>query len=212
MRRVLRAYDAREQMACLHFAPRRVDGTLNPAMFDWRGRNPRIGAVAILVVEREDGLRLILTERHAELRDHAGEIAFPGGRVEAGEGLERAALRETCEEIGLPADTIELWGRLDGVYVPPSNFLVTPFTGVVLDASALRRDPAEVEAIIELPLERIFDPAAVGHRHDEKRARDYDFVEWDGHEIWGATARMLNNLAEALGQPCQASHLQASLP
>jgi 8-oxo-dGTP pyrophosphatase MutT (NUDIX family) len=203
LRHVLRAYDAREQMACLHFAPRRVDGTLNPAMFDWHGRNPRVGAVAVLLVERADGWRLLLTERHADLRNHGGEIAFPGGRVEAGERLDQAALRETNEEIGLPASAIELWGRLDGVYVPPSNFLVRPFTGLVRDATGLRRDPSEVEAIIELPLERIFDPAAVGHRQDEDRARDYDFVEWQGHEIWGATARILNNLAEALGQPCQ---------
>lgn len=212
LRAVLSAYQAREQMACLRFAPRPIDRPLTPAMMDWHGRNPRFGAVMVLALPRPDGVRLLLTQRHADLRQHAGEIAFPGGRIEAGESAREAALRETHEEIGLPASAIELWGQLDGLYVPPSNFLVTPFTGMVLDASAMRRDPREVEAIIELPLKRLFQPEAVRHHKDQTRGYSYEVVEWQGNVVWGATARILNNLAEALGQPCEAWHLEYATP
>ena len=161
----------------------------------------------LLFVPRPDGLRILLTERHAGLKDHAGELSLPGGRVEPDDvSLQAAALRETAEEVGLPADSVEVWGRLDGVYVPPSNFLVSPFTGLVLDVGAIRADASEVNAIVELPLARLFEPAAICRMKDQMD-RDIDYYGWQEHRVWGATARILNNLCEALGQACEPSHL-----
>jgi 8-oxo-dGTP pyrophosphatase MutT (NUDIX family) len=209
LRDVLSGYDWCEIMPCLRFAPRWPDSSTNPLYWQegWRKKNPRQGAVMLLFVPRDGNLNILLTERHADLKHHAGELAFPGGRVELDDAtLQAAALRETHEEIGLPASAIEVWGRLDGLYVPPSNFLVAPFTGLVLDPSLIRMHPDEVNAIVELPLRHLFDASGVGHTIDDQ-GRGIDYYAWQRHQIWGATARMLNNLCEALGQPCDASHL-----
>jgi 8-oxo-dGTP pyrophosphatase MutT (NUDIX family) len=206
----LSGYEWRETMSCLRFAPRWPDGSTNRLYRKeaWRQRNPRFGAVMLLLVRREDGLQVLLTERHASLKNHAGELSLPGGRVEPDDAsLQAAALRETMEEVGLPPEAIEVWGRLDGVYVPPSNFLVAPFTGLVLDPSGLRPRDEEVHAIVEVPLARLFEPDAVGHMKDPT-GRDVDYYGWQQHRVWGATARILNNLCEALGERCEPSHLE----
>jgi len=209
LRARLSGYEWREIMSCLRFAPRWPDNSTSPLYWQdaWRKRNPRAGAVALLLVPREEGLHVLLTQRHADLKHHAGELSLPGGSVEPDDAsLQAAALRETAEEIGLPAAAIEIWGRLDGVYVPPSNFLVAPFTGLVLDPSAIRPQEDEVVAVVEVPLATLFDPSAIGRMKDATD-RDVDYYAWQEHRVWGATARILNNLCEALGQPCEPSHL-----
>jgi 8-oxo-dGTP pyrophosphatase MutT (NUDIX family) len=155
-------------------------------------------------LQRPTGLNIVLTLRHDGLRNHPGEVSFPGGRVEQGEPLLTAALRETSEEIGLLPEDVEVWGQLDRLYVPPSNFMVQPFTAFVRDATRLMPSSPEVERIIEMPLERLFEPEAIGQQQMYDRMVDY--YEWQGSRVWGATARMINNLAEALGQPCDATH------
>ena len=209
LRTRLAGYEWREMISCLRFAPRWPDNSTNPLYREeaWRARNPRTGAVMLLLVPRDDGLRVLLTVRHRGLKDHAGELSLPGGRVEPDDAsLRAAALRETAEEVGLPAEAIEVWGQLDGLYVPPSNFLVSAFTGLVLDPSAMQAHASEVHAIVELPLARLFEPEAIGRMKDVNN-RDIDYYGWQEHRVWGATARILNNLCEALGQPCEPSHL-----
>ncbi|HLG70138.1 MAG TPA: CoA pyrophosphatase [Chloroflexota bacterium] len=209
LRARLSGYEWREILSCLRFAPRWPDNSTNPLYRQdaWRKREPRSGAVLLLFVPRAEGLHVLLTERHADLKHHGGELSLPGGRVEPDDAsLQAAALRETAEEVGLPAQAIEVWGRLDGVYVPPSNFLVSPFTGLVLDPSAIQAQEDEVRSVVEVPLAQLFDPAAVGHMKDADN-RDLAYYGWGEHRIWGATARILNNLCEALGQPCEPSHL-----
>ncbi|HLY64877.1 MAG TPA: CoA pyrophosphatase [Chloroflexota bacterium] len=206
----LAAYEWREILSCLRFAPRWPDNSTNPLYWEdrWRQRNPRQGAVMLLLVPRDDGLRVLLTERRAHLKDHAGELSLPGGHVEPDDAsLQTAALRETYEEVGVPAQAIDVWGRLDGVYVPPSNFLVSAFTGLITDPDTIQPRPAEVESIVELPLTRLFDPTAIGRMKDAQD-RDIDYYGWQQHRVWGATARLLNNLCEAVGQPCEPSHLR----
>src|SRR5437879_308365 len=101
----LSGYEWREIMSCLRFAPRWPDSSTNPLYWQdgWRKKNPRQGAVMLLFVPRDNGLNVVLTERHAELKHHPGELSLPGGRVEPDDvSLQDAALRETREEIGLP--------------------------------------------------------------------------------------------------------------
>ncbi|MBV9119245.1 MAG: CoA pyrophosphatase [Chloroflexi bacterium] len=191
----------------MRFAPRWPGGGTNPAYQNWRERNPRQGAVMLLIVPRESGPAVLLTERHRDLKHHGGELSLPGGSVDpADHDLCETALRETFEEIGIPRQAIELWGQLDGVYVPPSNFLVTPFTGQLLDASALRAHDPEVRAILEVPLATLLDPNAAKQQTDTE-GRLIEYYDWNGLQVWGATARILNNLCEALGQPCPPEHL-----
>jgi 8-oxo-dGTP pyrophosphatase MutT (NUDIX family) len=210
MRRRLSSYQWRETIQCLRFAPRWPDNSTNPLYAEeaWRKQNPRQGAVMMLFIPRDEGLKVLLTERRAHLQDHAGEVSLPGGRIEPDDAsTEAAALREAREEVGIPAEAIQVWGRLDGVYIPPSNFLVMPFTGLVMDPEAIQLQPDEVKSIFEMPVTQLFDDSSVGQMQDE-RGRNLDYYGWQEHRIWGATARILNNLAEALGRPCDPSHLQ----
>ncbi|MDE3076670.1 MAG: CoA pyrophosphatase [Chloroflexota bacterium] len=194
-------------LTCLRFAP-----APPPSGSAWTRReltHPPAGAVesAVLLPLVVSGaeVRLLLTERGSGLRYHAGELSLPGGRVEAADASwQDAALRETGEELGLPRDAVEVLGRLDGLYVPPSNFWIVPFVGLVLDPAAVRPSPREVQSVVEAPLSCLFDPSFVGS--ERVGGRMVDCYRWEGHRIWGATARILNNLAEVMGLPCEDWH------
>lgn len=156
-------------------------------------------AVLITLVENPDGLGVLLTERTAHLNNHAGQICFPGGRLEDGEDAVAAALRETHEEVGLPPERIELIGRLDP-YITVTGFHVTPVVGVTAPPLALAPDPFEVADVFEVPLAFILDPA--NHRRQRRvvdgRARITYAMPYGDRYIWGATAGMLMNLYERL--------------
>ncbi len=160
-------------------------------------------AVLVPLVDRPGGLTVLLTRRTAHLDHHAGQISFPGGRIEEGDADPvAAALRETHEEIGLDANRIEVLGRIDG-YVTISNFAVVPVVAIVHPPFELRPDPFEVDEAFEVPLAFILDPAN-HQRHfregpDGKR-RYFYALPYGPYYIWGATAAMLVNLAEVLNQ------------
>jgi 8-oxo-dGTP pyrophosphatase MutT (NUDIX family) len=164
---------------------------------------PVAAAVLIPIVDREDGLSVLLTQRSSQLRNHAGQISFPGGRIESTDaGPLAAALRETEEEIGLARDRVQVAG-----YLPPqlilTGFWVTPVVGFVQPGFQLRLDTREVDSTFEVPLVHVLDQS--NHHSRERRIGDaavqvYD-IPFGEHRIWGATAGMLMALYRLLTQP-----------
>ncbi|MBI2315789.1 MAG: CoA pyrophosphatase [Betaproteobacteria bacterium] len=154
----------------------------------------RPAAVLVPVISRDGGLTLLLTRRTAHLYDHAAQISFPGGRAEADESPQATALRETEEEIGLPASQVHVLGTLSE-YVTVTGYCVTPVVGLVQEPFELRPDEFEVAEIFEVPLAFFLDPA--NHlRNSVKQqgiVRHYYAMPYRQYYIWGATAGMLMN-------------------
>lgn len=176
----------------------RGDHDLNPGMA--KPTELVQAAVLVPIVERPDGLTVLLTQRTDHLSAHAGQISFPGGRLETTDAsLEAAALRETEEEVGLRRDRIEVVGQLD-LYVTRTGFEVTPVVGIVTPPISLTPDPFEVADVFEVPLSFIIDPA--NHLKQSRLhngiERQFYVLPYDNRYIWGATAGMLVNLSEVL--------------
>ncbi|MGZ5094286.1 MAG: CoA pyrophosphatase [Burkholderiales bacterium] len=157
-------------------------------------------AVMVPLVHRGEELHVLLTQRTAHLSDHAGQISFPGGRVEASDAnREETALRETEEEIGLARARVEVLGRLPE-YEIPSGFRITPIVGWIEPPFELKLDAFEVSSVFEAPLAHFLD-------HSRYQRRDYRFngrhrhylaIPYQGRYIWGATAGMLYSLRQML--------------
>ena len=157
-------------------------------------------AVLVPIVTHPAGLSVLFTLRTPHLSAHAGQVSFPGGRLEPGDADEAAAaLRETAEEIGLRQDRIRLVGRLD-TYVTRTGFRIYPLVGFVTPPLALVPDPQEVADVFEVPLDFLIDPA--NRRRESRlyqgRERFFWAIPYDGRYIWGATAGMVVNLSELL--------------
>jgi 8-oxo-dGTP pyrophosphatase MutT (NUDIX family) len=163
------------------------------------GQPMRPAAVLVGVVGREVGPQVLFTRRSERLSDHAGQISFPGGRVEADDaGPEAAALREAHEEIGLDPTRTEILGTLS-TYRTVSAFEVTPVLGWIDPPIDLNADPIEVEECFEVPLAFLMDGANYQRRviHQQGLRRTVYAIEYTGarrYLIWGATAAMLRNL------------------
>lgn len=191
------AADAAEAAALRHAT--RGDHDLNPGMTP-PSLELRPAAVLVPLIDRPEGMSVLLTQRTAHLSAHAGQIAFPGGRVEPEDpDAVAAALRETEEEIGLTRDHVTLIGRLD-TYVTGTGFEITPVVGIVSVPFSLTVDPFEVADVFEVPLRFVLDRR--NHRRTERtfeeRARVFFVLPYEERNIWGATAGMLVNLAEVL--------------
>jgi 8-oxo-dGTP pyrophosphatase MutT (NUDIX family) len=157
-------------------------------------------AVLVPLVNRDAGVQVLLTQRTEHLRDHAGQISFPGGRVEPEDrDREATALREMAEEIGLAAEHVTLLGRLPG-YEIPSGFRITPVVGWIEPPFTVVPDVFEVADIFEAPLAHFLDPANYQRReyHFRGRHRHYLAIPYEGRYIWGATAGMLYSLCRML--------------
>jgi 8-oxo-dGTP pyrophosphatase MutT (NUDIX family) len=160
-------------------------------------------AVLVPLIDRSGQVQVLFTQRTAHLDDHAGQISFPGGRVEAGDASrEQTALRETEEEIGLASGLVAVLGRLPD-YEIPSGFRITPVVGWIEPPFALRPDPFEVAAVFEAPLHYFLETAHYQRREFRFRGRHrhYMAIPFEGRYIWGATAGMLYNLCRILGAP-----------
>ena len=175
------------------------------------GRQPTEAAVLVPLVAREQGLTVLLTRRTDHLRDHAGQISFPGGRSEPEDaGPDATALREAHEEVGLAPAHIEVIGALPP-YTTVTNFVVTPVVGLVLPRFELALDSFEVAEAFEVPLAWLMNPAHHRrHRFDfDGGERQFLSMPWNGagsdglpreYFIWGATAAMLRNLYRYLAR------------
>ena len=155
-------------------------------------------AVLVAITDRPDpGLHLTVRREH--MRSHAGQVAFPGGRLDPGEDAITAALREAEEEIGLPRDAVTLLGTADP-FRTVTNFIVTPVVGLVAPDLALSPHEHEVADLFEAPLSFVLDPANQHRMSVELQGatRHYYQINWNGRRIWGATAAMLVNLTRRL--------------
>jgi 8-oxo-dGTP pyrophosphatase MutT (NUDIX family) len=191
--------------AALSQTPRRDDDALWPAgasqeiVDRLRALIPAVhvpAAVLVALVERDNGLSVILTERAATLRDHAGQVSFPGGRIEPSDpDAWMAALRETEEEIGLNRSHVEFAGYMPD-HLVISGFRVTPVVGFVRPEFTLSIDQAEVREVFEVPLSHIFNIG--NHRPRLRKVGDMEFevadIPFGQRDIWGATAGMLLTL------------------
>jgi len=152
----------------------------------------RRAAVLLPLIRGESGWSILFTRRAENLAAHSGQIAFPGGAVEATETLEQAAMREAEEEVGIPPHHVELIGRLDDV-ITNSGFLVAPFAGVIHEPIRYVMQEAEVVEVFEVPIEALLDVSNPEVRYVPFRNRRYPayFYHHGPHEIWGLTGRML---------------------
>jgi 8-oxo-dGTP pyrophosphatase MutT (NUDIX family) len=167
----------------------------------------RTAAVTLLFSDYGDEPYILLIKRAETLSRHRGEWAFPGGSIEAGdESLLDTALRETEEEIGIDRNDIEVWGPLDAV-VTSTGYVVWPFGGLVSRDVPLMPDSGEVAEVTKMPLSVIVEPQAERTitRLDAGAGREYRAYSYDGRIIWGATARMLSQVAETMRQVVPAS-------
>ena len=158
----------------------------------------REAAVLVAITDRaEPGV--LLTVRREHLRTHAGQVSFPGGRLDPGEDAIAAALREADEEIGLPPGEVELWGTADP-YCTVTGYRVTPVVGRVPPDLPLASHEHEVADWFEAPLSFLLDPANQQRMSAEfqGRTRQYYQIDWQDRRIWGATAAILVNLTRRM--------------
>lgn len=159
----------------------------------------RRGAVLLLFGQQRD---LVLTERAHDMRSHPGQVSFPGGAIDPGETPRQAALREAEEETGLRAAGVEVFGELPELWLPPSNFAVTPVLGFWAEESPVGVvDPAEVHAVYRVPLDELLDP---DHRVSVRHPSGWTgpgFLIGPAHDVvlWGFTAGIISRLLDFLG-------------
>jgi 8-oxo-dGTP pyrophosphatase MutT (NUDIX family) len=166
---------------------------LPPAMRERMSGRLTPAGVLVPIIKRETELTVLLTERSADLKHHAGQVSFPGGRMEAGDAdIRSTALRETQEEVGIWPDMVEIAGFL-GTTATVTGYAVTPVIGLVRPDIELVVDPVEVKTVFEVPLHFLLDPANQQHSTREFAGVEIPIISFSyrSQTIWGATAGMV---------------------
>ena len=160
----------------------------------------RTSAVLVALHDSPDGPCVVLTRRTAHLSSHKGEMSFPGGRVEEGESLVEAALREAEEEVGLDPAIVTPVGQLDALSTIVSQSAIHPVVATLVSFPDLVPHEAEVERIVHVPLAELASADTYRHEVWERGSGPFDihFFEIEGDTVWGATARMLHQLLDLL--------------
>ncbi len=175
---------------------------------------PTAAAVLVALYQQDQEAHLVLTRRRSDLRSHAGEISFPGGRRDAQDAdLLETALREAEEEIGLPRGTATVIGELPATSTFVTNYLIHPFVATVPPGVAWELSPREVEAVLELAVGEIRASRTVATLERRGITFQTDAYVVGEHMIWGATARIVEHLLERLREgPDGALELRAAPP
>ena len=160
----------------------------------------RASAVLVPLIDRPNGLSVVLTRRAEHLRNHRGEISFPGGRVEESESLVEAALREATEEVALPTENVTVIGQLDPHATFVSNSLIVPVVGLVNGSPHLTAQASEVARILIVPLAELAHPDSYRNEWWATPRGDLNIHFFYLHDetIWGATGRILRQLFDVL--------------
>jgi 8-oxo-dGTP pyrophosphatase MutT (NUDIX family) len=190
-------------LAQIRDAARTITGKDLTAFLPPEDAGARPGAVLMLFGEGEGGPDLLLTERAHDMRSHPGQVSFPGGSTDPADGSPAAtALREAEEETGLDAQGVEVFAELPELWLPPSNFAVTPVLGWWAEETPVGVvDPAEVHAVYRVPLDELLDPT---HRVSVRHPSGWvgpGFLIGPGHDVvlWGFTAGIIARLLDFLG-------------
>jgi len=182
----------REKLAA--YPQKSLPSSLRPELLPEGGL--RKAAVLVPLFEHEGEVHVLLTLRRSDLRHHAGQVSFPGGRLEPGEDPRTAALREAHEEVGLEPERVELLGQLDETLVLATGFRLTPWVGVVPYPYPYVAHPAEVEPLLYVPFSSLLRRGA--HRSEPREVygmvHEVHFYELPLVTVWGATARVLHQL------------------
>lgn len=160
--------------------------------------SPVDASVLVPILHGENGLEVLFTKRTTRLKNHAGQVSFPGGRREPGDGDRlTTALRETHEEVGIVPANVTPLGCLNAV-LTITGFGVIPFVATVDQRAPFLHDPVEVDQVFTVPLEYILERSNYAEQRVlfEGKRRQIHVLRYDGHAIWGATARMLMDLVE----------------
>jgi len=168
-------------------------------------KEPKLSAVLMLIYPKNDIPHFTLIQRTDYKGTHGGQISFPGGKQEAEESLKETALRETFEEIGVAPDKVQILGEITQIYIPPSNFLVSPFIGFVDFEPVFTPEVKEVEEIIEVKISDLLDDKKikqkkikVGKHTDKPLLIDVPYFELNYNTVWGATATILSEVRQML--------------
>lgn len=163
-------------------------------------RPPVPAAVLIALVRRPEGITVLYTERSPDLRAHSGQVAFPGGKVDAADAnVAAAALREAHEEVGMERGDARVLGYMP-TYYTGTNYLITPVVAEVEPAGPFVPNPGEVHSVFEVPLRRILDPATFGEFRISRAGEEHRTwqIDHDGHRIWGITANLTRRFHDLL--------------
>jgi 8-oxo-dGTP pyrophosphatase MutT (NUDIX family) len=167
-------------------------------------RPPVPAAVLIALIRRPEGFTVLYTERSPDLRSHSGQVAFPGGKVDAGDNdVGATALREANEEVGLEADDARIMGFMP-TYFTGTNYLITPVVADVSPRGPFVPNPGEVHSVFEVPLERILASNAYGQASIQRSGVEHRTwqIDHDGHRIWGITANLTRRFRDlVLSEP-----------